>query len=461
MTSIRVFLTLALLAVVTLVNFAAALRGYQSSMVEAERLFNDRLNQQVRLLDYTLPNLLARGDIDNGVLQQGAAGPLDQSLLEFQWLQADGTLLARSPLMPPSAVAELEEGTGFANFSGYRWHLLIARSADRNSWILLAERDDQRFRMADSVILPAVYPMVLAIPVLGIIIWSLLGLGLRPIARLGGEFERREASDLSAIDADRMPSELRQLAQAANRLLARLEASFHREKRFSADAAHELRTPIAALSIQCDNLAFIAPEREEEIGKLRAGIARMNHLVSQILMLNRVAPDHYLGSFEMVDLASKAQEAVSLQIDSIQRKDQDIECVGENAWVSGDHYALESLLGNLLGNAIKYTPSGGRIRIELKTWGDRVLLQVSDSGVGIDPAQRDRVFDRFYRAGGDRHDSKEVGCGLGLSIVRQVADLHGARLGFADSPFGQGTCVVVDFQRASPPAVAADVGDRA
>jgi two-component system sensor histidine kinase QseC len=457
--SIRIFLTLALLAVVTLLNFAAALRGYKSSMAEAESLFNERMQQQIDLLNYTLPDLLARGDIENGLLRARGADLLAESLLEFQWLRDDGSLLARSPLMPETPVADLRVGARFANFSGYRWHLLLSRGSDDASWIVLAERDDQRFRMAESIILPAVYPMLLAIPVLGILIWSLLGLGLRPVSRLAAEFERREATDLHPIEGERMPGELRQLAQSANRLLARLEASFNREKRFSADAAHELKTPIAALSIQCDNLAFAAPEREAEISKLRAGIERMNHLVGQILMLNRIAPDHYLGRFEPVNLTRKVQEAIERQIDSIESKAQDIECLGEDAWINGDAYALESLLGNLLGNAIKYSPPGGRICIELKTWGDRVLLQVSDDGIGIAPEQRDRVFDRFYRAGGDRHDSKEAGCGLGLSIVRQVADLHDARIGFADSPFGKGTCVVVDFKRGSEPSSAADQGE--
>ncbi|MGQ0801550.1 MAG: sensor histidine kinase [Pseudomarimonas sp.] len=445
MNSIRTFLTIALLAVVTLVNFVASLRGYQNSMVEAERLFNQRMYQQVDLLEYTLPDLLARGDIREGRLWKRARSFGVGATLEFQWLDAEGELLAHTDLMPDTLITPLKEGFEFVNLNGYRWHVLVTRSADRNSWFVLAERDDQRYRMAESVIGPAVYPMVFAIPILGVIIWTLLGIGLKPIQRLATDVETREATDLRPLDDAQMPSELRQLARSANALLRRLEASFARESRFAADAAHELRTPIAALSIQCENLAFAAPEHAANIAKLQTSIQRLHHVVSQILILNRVAPDHYMAKFEPVNLCHRAREAIVLQGETLKDRTDDIEFSGHDAWILGDGHALDSLLSNLLGNAIKFTPVGGRIHVSVEQAGNVARLMVIDSGIGIPPAQRERVFDRFYRLGGDRNESQVVGCGLGLSIVRQVAELHGATVSMSDAPAGQGLCVAVDF----------------
>ena len=445
MRSIKVFLTLTLLSVAALLNFAAALRGYDRGMQEAEALFNQRMYQHLDVLNYSLPDLLARGDIEGGHLRYPARTLDAQSRLEFQWATADGRLLARSEGMPSHPVTELEEGFRFVNFAGYRWHVLAAPSADGQHWFVVAERDDQRYRMAESVILPAVYPMLLAVPLLGAIIWILLGIGLKPVATLARDLGQREASDLRALSAEHLPVELKPLALSANSLLRRLEASFARERRFSADAAHELRTPIAALRIQSDNLAFAAPEHAGAVTKLQIGIERLSHLVEQILLLNRVAPDQFMGRFETLALDAAVRRAIAAHSAALADRVLDIEWRGSEARIQGDVFAIDSLLGNLIGNAIKYTPDGGRIRVQTGAEGDFVVLDVIDSGPGIPGDQRERVFDRFYRVDGDRHEAGAAGCGLGLSIAQQVAGLHGARILLRDSPFDSGLWVRVEF----------------
>jgi two-component system sensor histidine kinase QseC len=443
--SIRVFLTLTLLSVATLLNFAAALRGYHRGMVEAESLFNQRMQQHLDLLNYSLPDLLARGDIEHGQLRFPARSLASENHLEFQWLRPDGGLIVRSQDMPETPAAPLEAGFRFLNFGGYRWHALVAPSADGQSWFVLAERDDQRWRMAESIILPAVVPMLLAVPLLGATIWWLLGIGLKPIGKLARDLEQREASDLRALPADDLPSELHQLAASANSLLRRLEASFARERRFSADAAHELRTPLAALRIQCDNLAFAGAGSGEGIAKLQAGIDRLGHLIEQILILNRVAPDQYMGRFEPIALCAAVRRIVAEHSEAIEAKALDIELLGDEVCVNGDGFALDSMLRNLIGNAIKYTPSGGSVRVRVADTHAGAILDVIDSGPGIAAELRERVFDRFYRVSGDRNDSGVPGSGLGLSIVKQVADLHAARIELHDSEFGRGLQVRVLF----------------
>jgi len=253
------------------------------------------------------------------------------------------------------------------------------------------------------------------------------------------------------LPSEDLPAELHQLASSANSLLRRLEASFARERRFSADAAHELRTPIAALRIQCENLAFAAPTHADAVAKLEAGIERLSHLVDQILILNRVAPDQYMGRFEPIPLCAAVRRMIAEQGAALEAKAIEIELLGSEATVSGDAYALDSLLSNLIGNAIKYTPAGGSVRVQIGSGPEGVVLDVIDSGVGIPAGLRDRVFDRFYRVDGDRHETGAAGCGLGLSIVKQVADLHGATIELRDSAFETGLWVRVVFPRGEAP----------
>lgn len=450
MKSIRRFLVIILVAIVTLANFAAAVRGYLASMAEAEQLFNQRMLQQVDLLNYALPLRYVNSDIHQVI--DFSARPSDaESSLEFQWVKNDGTLLARSAAMPDAALTSLEEGFRYFNFNNYRWHILVTASADRQSWYILAERDDQRYRLAESMILQAVYPMVLAIPLIALIIWWLAGMGLRPITHLANELRQREATDLHPIPQQGMPVELVQLTQSANELLRRLEASFAREKRFSGDAAHELRTPLAALKIHCENLLHELHPAPESVVKLQLGIERMSYLVEQILLLNRTTPDHFVGQFAPVNLTQLAKQSIVDYSAAIAQKNHQIEFNGDECWISGDRVALAILLNNLLDNAIKYTPAAGLI--EVNTWlrGKDVVLEVMDNGSGIPAAQQSRVFDRFYRLGGDRHNSQTPGCGLGLSIVQQVIELHGAHIALTESRFDHGLLVMVTFAASPAP----------
>lgn len=444
MKSIRRFLVIILVAIVTLANFAAAVRGYLASMDEAEQLFNQRMLQQVDLLNYALPLHAANSDI-NQIINFPARPSDAASSLEFQWVSNDGKLLARSAAMPDRALIALEEGFHYFNFNNYRWHVLVTASMDRQSWYILAERDDQRYRLAESMILPAVYPMVLAIPLIALIIWWLAGMGLRPITNLANELRQREATDLRPIPQRDMPTELVQLTQSANELLRRLEASFAREKRFSADAAHELRTPLASLKIHCENLLQELQPAPETVLKLQLGIERMSYLMEQILLLNRTTPDHFAGQFEMVNLTQLAKQSIVDYSGAITQKNHQVEFNGDDCWILGDRTALATLLNNLLDNAIKYTPSNGLIAVNTWLRGKDVVLEVMDNGSGIPAEKRSRVFDRFYRLGGDRHNSQTPGCGLGLSIVQQVIELHGAHIALTESRFGHGLLVMVTF----------------
>lgn len=452
MKSIRTFLVVLLVAIVTLANFAAAVRGYLGSMEEAERLFNKRLLQQVDLLDYVLPARYQEY-VQRPVPeifptpQKNDPSNLSPQIadLQFQWVSNEGKLLARSAAMPDEIITDLKTGNQFVNFNHYRWHVLVAEAANNSGWYLLAERDDQRYRLAESMILQAVSPMVIAIPLIGFVIWWVLGIGLKPVAALAKEFHAREATDLRPIEHQNMPIELLQLAHSANELLRRLESSFVREQRFSADAAHELRTPIAALNIHCENLLHEINPVPESAHKLQQGIKRMRYLVEQILLLNKTSPDHFMNQFMPVNLTALTKQVIVSASEALGDKNINIEFEGDECWINGDATALETLINNLLGNAIKYTPKNGHIAVHTWLRGNIVLLEVMDNGPGIPVEQRERVFDRFYRLHGDRHDSGTPGCGLGLSIAKQVVDLHQAHIHLAQSSFASGLLVTVKF----------------
>lgn len=462
MKSIRVFLVILLVAIITLANFAAAVRGYLGSMDEAEKLFNQRLLQQVDLLNYLLPGRYQEFSQNSAPLVYNApakAAPGDTSTrvadLQFQWVSNEGKLLMRSTAMPDEVISDLRSGYQFINFNHYRWHVLVAPAVNNSGWYLLAERDDQRYRLAESMILQAVTPMVIAIPIIGFVIWWVLGIGVRPVARLTEEFHAREATDLRAIDQQDMPAELIPLAQSANELLRRLGASFMREQRFAGDAAHELRTPIAALNIHCENLLHELQPVPESAYKLQQGIKRMSYLVEQILLLNKTSPDHFMSQFQPVNLTALVKQVIVGASDALSHKDLQIEFDGDTCWVNGDAAALETLINNLLGNAIKYSSANGQIVVHTWQRGDQVVLEVMDNGPGIPADQRERVFDRFYRLHGDRHNSGTPGCGLGLSIVKQVVDLHQARINLTESSFPTGLLVQVTFSACGPQSLSA------
>jgi two-component system sensor histidine kinase QseC len=444
--SIRVFLIAALLSSITLVIFVASLRGYQRSMDELQALFDEQLLQKAGLLErYVRVQHVTGGAPADEVISFPSGGKT--SLLYQVWRDVDGQSVLRSAGMPETALLQSKAGFQEMNFRGYHWRALVTQDAATGLWLLLAERDDLRYKIADRVVIAVLAPIVLGLPVLALIIWWVVSHGLRPISRLATELESRKAGDLAAIELREVPRELEVLANSANELLRRLEASFQREKRFTADAAHELRTPIAAIRVHLQNLLDDPDESGHSLQKLGEGIDRLSHLVEQTLVLNRVAPDQYMANFVPLDLYAIAQQVIADLYPQVEAKQQQIELEGDAAEIRGDRFGLEMLVLNLVSNAIKYTPASGKIDVAVYRIGDRVYLEVMDSGPGIPAEQYQRVFERFYRVGGDRHNSGVTGCGLGLSIVQRIVALHGAEIELGPSRFATGLKVTVIFPR--------------
>jgi two-component system sensor histidine kinase QseC len=432
--SIRFFLVIVLLATMTLVIFLSALHGYRSSMVEVKTLLDAEIANRARLLG------IAGGKQtpDITVVRISAANA-------FQ-VWHDERLIQRSdnaPLVPIATAAGYQD----RNFSGYRWRTYTWINEDGQRRAITAERIDIRNALAEGIIMKSVLPVIIALPLAGVILWLVVGYGLSPLRSLARHLRRRRADDLRPIPMDQLPVELMQVVTSANELLQRLDASFARERQFASDAAHELRTPICALKVHLHNIRHNLPDGNPELAHLVAATDRMDNLVEQILLLYRTSPHHYATQLKELDLHALVQELITTMYPDFEQRNIQLALEGGSEKLAGDHFALSTLVKNLLDNACKYTPEGGQVRVTVGKHRDGIMLRVEDSGPGIPADQHQRIFDRFYRVDGDQHASEVIGCGLGLAIVKHITELHGATIEAGPSSFNSGLSMTLVFPR--------------
>jgi two-component system sensor histidine kinase QseC len=416
--SIRRYLTLILLSVITLVTFAAAIQGYRSSMAKATHVFDDEL----RSLSYALINIT---DPNN----QTIALQPDAAFIYQVWQHSKLVVSSHPDLK--TVISNFKNEFSEHNFLAQRWRTYGHFFESHNKWVLVAQPLNRRFELAEQMILAAVTPMILCIPLLAIIIFLSVSTGLRPLRLLSDNLRAKKADDLRPITQQNQRNELNPVLETLNQLFERLSATFLREKRFASDAAHELRTPLSVLKINAHNLALELSNNglaNANMQYLQQGIERMSHVVEQILLLNRTNPEQYQGQFKLINTATLCQTIIASLFPQIEAKKQEIELVGSAAMIRGDEFSLGILLQNLISNASKYSPEGSLIRVALKLINKQVIIQIEDSGPGIDESEYQRVFERFYRIGGDRHNSNTPGCGLGLAISKHIAELHHASL---------------------------------
>jgi len=434
--SIRIYLVLAILAAITLINFVAAVRGYRASMAAAETLLDTQLADTAALIQSMQP-----------AKEPVSMQPSDR--LAFQIWADDGTLIQRSSNSAATPITEFRSGYREENFAGYRWRVLSVFDSKNNLWLLVAERIDIRVELTDGIIVQAIIPVVLSLPLIAIIVWIIVGVGLSLIRQLARELGAKRADDLSRLRTDNPPTELVPVVDAINDLLRRLNESVQRERRFSADAAHELRTPLSAIKVHVHNLKKGFPERAEELQVLDRDLGRLAHLIDQIMLLYRMTPENYQENMTPVDLHALAQSVIGELYPEIDRKNQTISLVGRTIVILGDVTSLDILLRNLVLNASKYSPEFASIEVSVEREESGTHLSVRDTGPGIPPAEINLVFNRFHRAGGDRHGSHVDGCGLGLSIVSHIADLHLASISLQNNSGTPGLTVDVIFPSGS------------
>ncbi len=432
MSSIRRRLLVALLVAVALVALAAALGVYRLARQEIDSIFDYHLRQIA----------LSFREVPGGGAVVGVPEPGSEFVIQIWAPDGSRLYLSRGGTGLPETAqlgyADVQSPTG-------EWRVFsIARDG---LVVQVAQPMRVRQQLAVTAALRTLAPVLLMIPLLGFLMWWIVGHALSPLERLARAVGLRTPSVLDAIPERDAPDEALPLVRALNDLLARLGAALRSQRAFVADAAHELRTPLAALSLQLQLVERARDEGERAValGTLRAGLERTARVVQQLLTLARSEPDASAEFTRVpVQLDALVRQAVAdhAVVAEARRIDLGVTQAAEAAAVQGDPDALRTLLSNLVDNAIRYTPEGGRVDVSAGLREGRPYLEVADTGPGIPERDRARVFDRFFRRG--EGGTSATGSGLGLAIVKAIAERHGATIALADAP-GGGLAARVEF----------------
>lgn len=448
--SLRARLLFLLLSSILLVAGIQSYVAYRTVLDETNAVFDYHMQQMVIALRPTLQNG-NEASVAGKAAEDKTSG--DQAAGDFLisiW-KNDGVRVFES-----AGSADLPQlaAPGFANIKAKDKTYRILSVQVQSQTIQVAQDLAVRHRMARRMAWRTAAPILLLVPILILLAWWVVQRSLLPVARVRDQVAERQSIDLSSISEVGLPNEISPLVSEFNALLKRVGEAFDKQQQFVADAAHELRSPLAALKLQAEYLqrATSPDEREVANARLTAGIDRATHLVEQLLALARQdASANSEKPPQAVVLAEVARQALTESLAIAQDKGIDLGLDhSDAARVDGDPDALRVLTRNLIDNAVKYSPPGSRVDVEVHSAHGRVELSVDDSGPGIPPEQRARVFDRFYRIDG----IEAAGSGLGLAIVKSIADRHRAELALMPSETLGGLRVVVRFalsSLASPP----------
>ena len=412
--SIRRRLLLALLSALFLVGLGASGATWYAVHEEAKQIFDDQLRQ----LAYSLR---------------------DQTPLSRATRRLEHDFVVQ--------VLDARRGAGFetVRVDGEDWRIFSLPLADGTIQVAapLNLRRDRSLAMALRILVP----ILATFPLFALLIWLIVGEGLKPLEDIAGAIRRRAPGSLEPLPDDDLPEEVAPMVRELNALLARLRESLEAQKRFTADAAHELRTPLTALQIQLQLVerASSPEERRQALETLKAAVGRAARLVEQMLAMARLEPDAASEAASEVDLRRVAASALAECEPLAEAKRVELRLGrSEAARLIGRGHALHMLVRNLIDNAVRYTPPGGSVQVRCHSVEAAALLEVIDTGPGIAADDRARVFDRFYR----RANANETGTGLGLAIVKAIAVRHGAQVILDDAPSG-GLHVTVSFPRSS------------
>jgi two-component system OmpR family sensor kinase len=430
-TSIRQRLLIGLLAGLSGVLGLAGYATYRQARAEINALFDYQLRQTA--LTMRQQNLLM-------LALSGEAGEGEGDLLVQVWDRQRGLLyVSRKPWELPFAT---EPGFADLLWRDERWRLFTLPAGDRI--VQVAQPVRVRRRMSADIAFRNLAPFLLLLPVMGLVVWFGVGAGLRPLSRLASDLRQRRPGELAPVAMERLPAELVPLAGSLNDLLARLTQTLDAQRQFVADAAHELRTPLTAVRLQAEmaQRAMTDAERAGTLETLRAGLTRASHLVEQLLIMARLDAAPVAERMEAVNLLEVARQVVVEYAAIADDRRIDLGLLpGDAAAVAGTVDEWRTLLGNLVDNALRYTPGGGRVDVQVRAVGAEAVLSVTDTGPGIPPEERERVFDRFYRG----PQATAPGSGLGLAIVKRIADRYRARVSLSTGESGTGLWVKVSM----------------
>lgn len=356
----------------------------------------------------------------------------------FQIWSGDGKLLFHSLNSVNISLKNTPEGFSDIIIKDNDWRAYAGTDPDAHTKIIVAELYEIRNKLTDLITRNNGYILLITFPLFALLIWAIVGLALRSVTRVTNEISNRASTYLEPVDATSIPIEIKPLVAELNQLFLRLQLVFDRNKRFAGDAAHELRTPLAALKTQAqvalkaDNEA----DRYQALLKVLQGVDRSSHVVAQLLTLSRLSQEETLDDIQALDLHKLATEIIAYLVPVALEKNIDIELAPhpQDAMILGNDISIGILIRNIVDNAIRYTPEGGSVKVAILNQNNKIIFRVVDNGPGIPIELRERVFERFYRILG----TKAAGSGLGLAIVSQIAELHHAEINLHTGKNGLG-----------------------
>jgi two-component system sensor histidine kinase QseC len=433
-----------MLAAVLLFGLIAGIQSYRNALHEADEIFDAQLAQ----LGQTLLAVAIHADDD----ETASTGPIAhkyQRSLAFQVWSTEHDqprLLLHSGKSAAALPDPLPEpGFSHGEWQGQRWRYYRQSDRKRELDVLVGQSDLARNDLAREVAWHNLQPFLFGLPLLAIAALIAIRLGLQPLRKLAHELQQRSPERLDPVRLADSPSEIAPVIEALDRLFVRVAGTLENERRFTSDAAHELRTPLAALraQVQAAMLTENSAEQRESLDKALLGTDRMNHLVGQLLTLARLDELSSSTHLEPVDLAAVTRECCAELGPDALAKNVDLELKGEDsAPISGSPDLLRVLVRNLLDNAIRYTPVGGHIDVTIQFLKNSAYqLEVCDSGPGVPDEQLALLGQRFSRFS----PTLAEGVGLGLSIVLRIAEIHQARIAFSRATTAGGLRVSAEF----------------
>ncbi len=399
---------------------------------ESSELFDAQLKQ----IAHNIPVPLSIEAMDNDSIE-----PEDHFVVqvwdEQQHLSYNSDNTVNLPLYP-------KVGFKTVQFQDEQWH--IYSRSKQNLTIQVAQPTRVRQELAAKIAFRSLFPLLTLIPVLAGLIWIIVGRSLKPLHVFTEAVKRRSPEALQPLSLEGLSPEVIPVGDALNELLAKLELSLKAQRAFIADAAHELRTPLAALKLQLQLVERAEDEKHRLVAleKLHGRLDRANHLVHQLLTLARHEPDSEGKKIQIVDLRQLTEQAIidfyPLALSKNIEIGLDTDLTNANILANNDD--LRILLNNIIDNAVRYTPTGGVIEINIQEAENSIILKITDDGPGINEQEKRRAFDRFYRC----EASEGCGSGLGLSIVKNIVDQYSANIELNDNPAGHGLVVSISFK---------------
>jgi two-component system, OmpR family, sensor histidine kinase QseC len=445
--SIRYFLLISLLLSITIASAINAIGNYLLDAQVIQPYLDGQLIKTASLIDIlnqaTHSNSTVRSEIIDDLLK---SQPLTGQKFRFQ-VWKDGQLIMHSANQPYLTLKDAPSGFSDQVIQNNDYRIYSTYNEKSDVKIIVAELYNLRRKLADDIARSNAYILLITYPVFGLLVWIIISFALRSVIRVTNEISNRASTFLEPVQLTEIPIEVKPLVAELNQLFIRLKLAFERNKRFAADAAHELRTPLAALkthaqvALKADNEA----DRNKALQKVIESVDRSSHVVAQLLTLSRLGAEEALTDVKPVDLHKLATEIIAYLASHALDKNIEIELAPtpREPIVLGNDTVLGILIRNIVDNAIRYTPVQGEVNVSIIDTGTQIIFRVTDTGPGIPIELRERVFERFYRMLG----TKASGSGLGLAIVSQITSLHHAEIHLSTPPNDVGLQFDVAFPK--------------